>query len=170
MIDLSARVAEEFDCEHASQVLTVKECADGRPMYRRQCLRCGQATTGAIAKASLSEPQRAAAVPFDDDLKRLWWERRAARYDELRQAARADELEDWRRDADAYKRSARWQLLRSKVLKRAANVCEGCGDRRAVEVHHLTYERWRREMLFDLVALCSACHGSIHGLDREGVA
>jgi 5-methylcytosine-specific restriction endonuclease McrA len=33
---------------------------------------------------------------------------------------------------------------------------------RAVEVHHLTYERLGEERLTDLVALCRSCHEREH--------
>jgi hypothetical protein len=49
-----------------------------------------------------------------------------------------------------------------KVLARAHGLCEGCGERTATQVHHLSYKRVFDEMLFDLVAVCDACHDKLH--------
>lgn len=37
-------------------------------------------------------------------------------------------------------------------------LCEGCGKARATQVHHKTYRNLGDEFLFELVALCDACH------------
>lgn len=66
---------------------------------------------------------------------------------------------------DAYRQyltTPAWREKRWKVMQRANYTCEGCGTERATQVHHLTYERVSREMLFDLVAICDECHDSIH--------
>jgi 5-methylcytosine-specific restriction endonuclease McrA len=60
-------------------------------------------------------------------------------------------------------KSELWQSLRRRVLARAKGRCEGCGQQPATDVHHLTYARLGNEMLFDLVAVCRACHETIHG-------
>jgi hypothetical protein len=61
-----------------------------------------------------------------------------------------------------YLNSPEWRDLRQRVMERAGNLCEGCHRRQATEVHHLTYERFKREMMFDLVAVCRRCHAQIH--------
>jgi len=71
----------------------------------------------------------------------------------------------WRAEHDRYLRTAQWARRRAAVLRRAGYRCEGCGQRQATQVHHLHYRRWRREMLFDLVAVCETCHRLIHDLD-----
>ena len=63
---------------------------------------------------------------------------------------------------DRYMQTPEWKERRQLVLKRANYVCEGCGKAKATEVHHLTYERLGKEMLFDLVAVCDECHRKIH--------
>lgn len=65
-------------------------------------------------------------------------------------------------DYHEYLRSPAWARLRRQVLMRCGCVCQGCGAKPAVEVHHLTYERIGEEMLFDLVALCRECHDRLH--------
>ena len=70
-----------------------------------------------------------------------------------------------------YMASAAWMAKRSKVLSRAAKLygvvgfgasCELCGERRATQVHHLTYARLYNEFLTDLVAVCETCHNRCH--------
>ena len=52
-----------------------------------------------------------------------------------------------------------WDYYTPTVRKRAGGRCERCGERtRRLEVHHLTYERFGRELLTDLQALCEPCH------------
>ena len=46
-------------------------------------------------------------------------------------------------------------------------MCEGCGVRRAAQVHHLTYEHVGDELLFELVAVCGQCHDRITAQARE---
>ena len=65
-----------------------------------------------------------------------------------------------------YLKSEEWQNLRLKVLARAKHICEGCGEQPATHVHHLTYDRFGNEMLFDLVAVCESCHKKIHKQTR----
>jgi hypothetical protein len=75
---------------------------------------------------------------------------------------------------DAYERylqSPTWLERRHRVLQRAQGICEGCGNRRASEVHHRLYPQgtlpgspeWiAAEKLFDLAAVCPECHADLH--------
>jgi 5-methylcytosine-specific restriction endonuclease McrA len=54
------------------------------------------------------------------------------------------------------------------VLERAGNICEGCGEKKASQVHHLTYKHLRLEFLFELVAVCEKCHDTLHDEDING--
>jgi 5-methylcytosine-specific restriction endonuclease McrA len=58
--------------------------------------------------------------------------------------------------------SIEWAKKRRGVLKRSNGVCEGCGESAPEHVHHLTYEHLGDEFLFELVAICAACHQRIH--------
>jgi len=55
------------------------------------------------------------------------------------------------------------------VLERDLRLCQGCRQRPATQVHHQTYRRVGREMLFDLVAVCDECHDAIHEGGDEGI-
>lgn len=46
---------------------------------------------------------------------------------------------------------------------RDGRKCRLCGDRsNNLEVHHLTYERFTRELQEDLITLCHSCHALVH--------
>jgi 5-methylcytosine-specific restriction endonuclease McrA len=61
-----------------------------------------------------------------------------------------------------YLQSDAWKELRAKVLKRASHICEGCGTAEAMQVHHLRYAHIGHEFLWELVAVCLACHERVH--------
>jgi len=64
---------------------------------------------------------------------------------------------------DEYLRSPEWHARRAAVLERAGGICECCRSYPAEHVHHLTYEHLGSEPLWDLRAVCSGCHGFLHG-------
>ncbi len=68
---------------------------------------------------------------------------------------------DWYKSYSRYLDSWRWQFRRRLVLFRDAHRCRKCG-KRAVEVHHLTYDNVGHEQLKDLLSLCKECHKNEH--------
>lgn len=62
-----------------------------------------------------------------------------------------------------YLESEEWWQRRTRVMERAAGVCEGCRMREPVDVHHLTYDHVTEELLWELVAVCAPCHERAHG-------
>lgn len=104
------------------------------------------------------------------EINRQRWERE-------RQQAQAehDQQEErwWAYYADYLDNHPAWQKKRRLVLQRSNGWCEGCWERRAVQVHHRpgTYpkncipgsqEGIRKEKLFDLIPLCNICHHDVH--------
>lgn len=72
---------------------------------------------------------------------------------------------------EGYVQGPIWGEKRRKVLERCRGICEGCGERKATQVHHLQYPvgcmpgsvEWvEREKLYNLVGLCERCHGEVH--------
>lgn len=60
-----------------------------------------------------------------------------------------------------YITSTAWKSKREQTLKRAGYKCEVCGFSKwsaKLEVHHLTYERFKNERLEDLMVVCEKCH------------
>lgn len=97
-------------------------------------------------------------------------EERKREYEAMRtaeDAERARQDREWWASYNAYLRTPEWANRRRLVFKRAGNVCEACLSRPASEVHHTTYEHVGNEPLWELRAVCHACHELITKLDRE---
>ena len=62
-------------------------------------------------------------------------------------------------------RSERRADFRARVLQRNGGLCERCSVKKAVLLHHLTYERLGSECDADVLALCGNCHRQWHGQD-----
>lgn len=66
-------------------------------------------------------------------------------------------------DKKKYMQSSEWKNKRKLVLCRDDNTCQICGIKEVIfDVHHLSYDRFGNEYLFDLVTLCKNCHMSMH--------
>ena len=61
------------------------------------------------------------------------------------------------KEYNEYMNSPEWKVKREKRLKIDGGVCQVC-ERKATEVHHLTYENLKHEEMNDLVSLCRQCH------------
>lgn len=87
-----------------------------------------------------------------------------------RETERIESNRKWWAAYGAYLESATWKTKRRRVLDRAKGTCEGCGEHRATQVHHMRYPacypgsaEWiSQEKLFDLKAICKNCHSDIH--------
>lgn len=68
----------------------------------------------------------------------------------------------------AYLRSPKWKAIRAQVIFRDLGQCQAsrggrpCLSRHEIEVHHITYVRFGREALTDLVTVCHECHVHLH--------
>jgi 5-methylcytosine-specific restriction endonuclease McrA len=60
-----------------------------------------------------------------------------------------------------------WLETRRRALVKAGHICERCGCKDGLEVHHLTYERKGHERPEDLNVLCETCHEKEHKLNGE---
>lgn len=63
-----------------------------------------------------------------------------------------------------YIKSARWRNTREDMFKRFGRRCQRCPATTSLELHHITYERFGRELPRDLEILCTRCHDDA---DRE---
>ena len=135
--------------------------SNGSEHYVRQCLICGARSGESISQNKISHP-------VEDADRTL-----AARYHEERDTARKDidqkhiriqraEGNRYQKEYELYRRSDTRRAKREKVLRRAKGICEGCHDADATQIHHLTYDHRGDELLFELVALCEACHRKCH--------
>lgn len=61
----------------------------------------------------------------------------------------------------SYLQSEHWEKARKYVLD-SNSVCEFCGNKYNLNVHHKTYANIGDEEVDDLIVLCKRCHGLIH--------
>jgi 5-methylcytosine-specific restriction endonuclease McrA len=66
-----------------------------------------------------------------------------------------------------YLKTTEWQERRKEVLIRDNYLCQACLKARATQVHHLSYDHWGQEPLFELVAICNECHEKITKMNRD---
>lgn len=152
---------DDEQCSHEQTAFRKRFIKGGGAQFRQQCLLCGDSTSNALPKSAI--PSGADPGSWDETLAAAFRASREAKWLEMKARHSAERAAVY----GSYLASPKWRTLRSKVLKRANGICEGCAEQPAEEVHHLTYERWGREMLFDLVALCGACHDSVHQNKHE---
>ena len=71
---------------------------------------------------------------------------------------------------NAYISSSAWKKTCAKLKKDAGNRCQrcGCGSAR-LSVHHLTYERFKKERMEDLIVVCPDCHDFLDKKRKEEV-
>jgi len=99
--------------------------------------------------------------------------RRAVLEDEADRLIQANRRELTRMSRAEYMRSVWWHVVREAALSRAGDRCEECGAADRLQAHHVTYERFRRELPEDVRILCDRCHRAIHearpaGTVRDG--
>jgi hypothetical protein len=165
-------VADGLDCRCERTHLTRRRLANGTFAFYMQCLRCGRATSAAVAKGEAEKMSRRMGLASAEQLA-PWNEAIGAAYEARRKEwveARRLEQMARREDADierteryqAYLKTPDWRRIRDQVIERAGGLCEGCREATATEVHHLTYRHVFAEFLFELVALCRDCHQRVH--------
>lgn len=174
--DLAVQYLKEIEqhrasaCEHPETELREKIVAGGGSQCKRQCLICGAPVGGALKKQNGLPPWDENALPnYQDDrsAKREAILRRYIRLHTQNDARLTEKSRDWQAEYLAYRRTPEWQAKRSRVLRRANGICEGCLETQATVVHHLTYTHMGDELLFQLVALCQACHEKAHPEHHE---
>ena len=74
------------------------------------------------------------------------------------------------REHREYIKTPKWLSKREKVMHRSTNhTCEGCGVYLGVSghVHHLTYDNFKDEFLYELLYLCKGCHSRVHKKEHK---
>lgn len=152
------------ECGHPEKAMRFKVDALGRRFYLLQCLVCGEPASSALKK-----PEDATAIqPWDAALQDRCRATRDAGYD-ARHAERESRLIRLSEDRaarkaayEAHLQSETWRQMRQLVIQRDGGLCQGCLQAPGQHVHHLTYDRVGRELAFDLILLCEACHERAH--------
>ena len=169
-------VARQFECEHQENELRTRTVARGLIQRVTQCLRCGAATSKAYSKSdALAQTGGKEPPPFNDELLSDWQTRKEEAFKavhdkfsflSVRKDPSRPKSAEWFKQYNEYLTSDHWAHTRNKVLTRANNVCEGCLEKQATDVHHLSYANLGHEFMFQLVALCHDCHERIHNWSR----
>lgn len=77
-------------------------------------------------------------------------------------------MDDYKQELDNYYKTPAWAMKRNERLKLDGYKCAKCGFTRALEVHHINYERFGNEDVSrDLVTLCKKCHYEIENQKKE---
>ena len=118
-----------------------------------QCQVCGRSGRQPFPKAD--HPNWQNYPEFDKTLAEIWDDCRRQEREQER-GRRSQEYWDW------LKTSGEWAELRLLIMGRANERCEACLKKRAVEVHHTTYEFGRLPPAFYLRAVCKSCHDRLH--------
>ena len=149
-----------WDCEHLNTEVRGMRIHGGGLQYRHQCLACGRSASNAISHTLVDK-----FIEWDVALQESFEEAARAKAAEQRMTALARldvQDEHWQRAYATYLGTAAWRARKTAVLKRDGGKCVGCLTRQAEEVHHLTYAHVGQEFAFELVSLCSHCHGRFH--------
>lgn len=138
-----------------------------------QCQTCG----AQLRSVPKSDPIRAnlTGVPpyFDEDLQGQYWDERFVKMRERTQQAQAERAKrqsEWWAQYHRYINSPEW---RAKADRRLAMDKRQCQARlphctlSASQVHHLTYDHFGNEPLFELVSVCRSCHEQLTEMDRQ---
>lgn len=139
-------------CEGTTSELRRRVLGNGAVQIVYQCLTCGRSASNPLAKSSVPNHERLPA----------WDESLAGQYDEMRAGLRQEQKAEWFEEHNAYLLTPKWRAKRAAVLKRSGGMCEGCAEKYASQVHHLTYVHWKDELLWELVAVCDECHERAH--------
>lgn len=156
------------ECAHeATEVMRVT-IADGRMQVMKCCVVCGERFGSPLSQKDKDWVATLRSLPVD--LSGSYQRRRHGERKVRLLALAKKQYEDRGRFTRSYRKymeSGEWQNRRAKVLKRCAGICEGCGDRAATEVHHLSYAHFMEEFLFELVGLCHECHERWHAQEAR---
>lgn len=154
-----AAIELKYLCTHEIRELRLRVIAGGRNAHYRQCVVCGYAGNAVAKNTAQAELQGQAPPPFDNDLEYRWHGRKHAdylsTYKQIRPMLHAE--------YEKYLASETWHQRRIATIRDANGVCQCCEHFPASQVHHLSYERIGNERASDLMAVCSFCHGLIHG-------
>lgn len=70
----------------------------------------------------------------------------------------------WHKTHEAFIRSREWKEIKKRLFLSKLKICEKCGSKINIEVHHINYDRFGgNELESDLMVLCRSCHKKIHG-------
>ena len=155
-----AKIAEEFSCSHIESELRKRTIKGGSTTYVKQCVLCGN-TSQPIKKEAALAFNNDEIPSYDDTLQDKWSSRKSEKYRQTFESSKKERVVEYHEYLD----TVDWEGLRKKVFSRSKGLCEGCLEKEATQVHHLTYAHIGKEFLWELVAVCDECHERYHEED-----
>ena len=155
----------QTECKHADADTELRRKANKNRTIAiaRQCLVCGAIVGNTIKQNTMTKAEIQALPEWDFELKDQFARDRSIRSREIKQRIEAAVRDEWNRQDAAYRRTPEWKKKRRLIEEtRSHGICEGCAERPATQLHHLTYLHWRNEFLFELAHLCDVCHKRLH--------
>jgi hypothetical protein len=146
-------------CNHPAFEPRLRTQSNGVLIVSRQCLTCGS-SLGNLKRDSFDV---ATLKPWSNVLRAEWDEKRRVEWENNQRLNKA-KLSEWWIGYNAYLCSEHWRLLRAFVLRRDPQ-CQVCFSRRSDQVHHVSYEGYKRfgiSFPVECVGICSPCHGRLH--------
>lgn len=67
------------------------------------------------------------------------------------------------------RRSYKYKLWKKSVLERDKHICQKCGNKNNLIVHHIKHFNSNKELRFDInngITLCQECHKEVHKNER----
>jgi hypothetical protein len=167
--ELKRDLAAHYDssCKHPDKKIRQRKNKAGTFHFYQQCLTCGAPYGSAIKRT----PEIEGSPAWDECLEKQYSDARETGRQSIYQThvrKQKSGAEGFKREYDLYLASPEWRVKRSKVLKRANGICEGCLERKATQVHHVTYKHVPNEFMFELIAVCADCHERLHANEHEG--
>jgi hypothetical protein len=157
--------ARPVKCIHDDLIVRARTIQGGGIQIKQQCTICGQPVGNPRRKVDFPD-----APPFDEALlKRNDDEEKRSRWIVAQSYLALRDRGDleFQQEYQSYLASSEWKRKRSHILKRCRGICEGCMEKQAAEVHHLSYRHFGAEFLFELVGLCNSCHDRIHDTGQQ---
>lgn len=160
--DYQAVMFHMFPCEHDSRELRSWQAEDLRWIVYYQCCDCGKLFRRAVSHKALGGVPPSNLPPCDMEAARLFEDSYYGASADLRDRINHFRKTTWWKEYSDYLQSDEWRQRANASIKAAGGVCAYCGIRRAVQVHHLTYDRVGCELPEDLKPVCIPCHRQLH--------
>jgi hypothetical protein len=143
--------------------------AIGAISLRKQCFNCGDSDGRNFPQRTL--PTLDGVPKYNKDSHDAYNKRISRIYNEwvekYNQRSKKENHSAFISQADEYYKSREWYEKREKVLNRDHHICQACLENKATQVHHLSYEHFKNEPLFDLISVCGMCHDKLTQMSRE---
>lgn len=157
--ELRDQVRAAEACEHKSTTIRKRKTRSDSWQILQQCNTCGKRVGTFLPQKDLNLE----TIPeWDRELEERSAESLKRKTAAAWKVEKIKQVEAKLKEYDEYIESEDWRKIADKVLKRDKHTCQYCGDAKAKQVHHLTYNRLYDEAMFDLVSVCVKCHDKLH--------